>query len=455
MFTPRYEPEDTLYGHLTFAFKQEGIDLAVLKALYGRIESTEIIEIVQREPTGAYSRRIWFLYEWLLDEKLDIPDVIQGNFVFLVNKKIQYAGSPIRSRRHRVNNNLPGVRGFCPLIKRTQILDNFIDLNLSQKAVENIGQTHSDLLSRAATFLLLKDSKASYNIEGESPPHNRVARWGNILGQAGQRPLDFDELQKLQSILIVDYRFTMPGYRNKGSFVGVHDRTTGVPIPDHISARAEDLNELLSGLFDTYEMLKEARYHPVLMAAVLAFGFVFIHPFVDGNGRIHRYILHHILAETSFVPAGLVFPVSAVILERIKEYKDVLEAFSKPRLEYIEWSPTKDNNVQVTNETIDMYRYFDATKQAEFLFACVEETVNKTIPNEVKYLEKYDRLNDFIKNNIEMPDKLVDLLIRFLAQNNGVFSKRAREKEFAELTANEAQTIEAEYANIFQDNKLG
>jgi len=452
VFTPRHEPEDTLYGHLTFALKQEGIDLAVLKALYNRIDPTELVDIVQSEPTGTYSRRIWFLYEWLLNEELNLPDAKQGNFVLLVNDKLQYSGSVSRSRRHRVDNNLPGVRGFCPLVRRTQIIDAYIDQDLSQKALVNIGETHSDLLSRAAAFLLLKDSKASYDIEGESPPQNRIARWGTIIGQAGDRPLDIDELQNLQSIVIVDHRFTMPGYRTEGGFVGVHDRATGIPIPDHISARPEDLFELLSGLFETYEMLKGARYNPVLMAAVLAFGFVFIHPFDDGNGRIHRYLFHHILAEMSFVPAGLVFPVSAVILERIKEYKEVLEAFSKPRLEFIDWNPTIENNVQVTNETIDLYRYFDATKQVEFLFSCVEETVNETLPNEVKYLEKHDRLANFIMNYIDISDRLLDLLIRFLKQENGVLSKRAREKEFAMLTDVEAQTIEAKYAECFQDN---
>jgi Fic family protein len=52
----------------------------------------------------------------------------------------------------------------------------------------------------------------------------------------------------------------------------------------------------------------------VLAAAVLAFGFVYIHPFEDGNGRLHRYLMHHVLAERGFNPPGLVFPVSAVIL---------------------------------------------------------------------------------------------------------------------------------------------
>jgi Fic family protein len=185
------------------------------------------------------------------------------------------------------------------------------------------------------------------------------------------------------------------------------------------------------------------------MATIIAFGFVFIHPFEDGNGRIHRYLFHHVLAEKGFVTKGLVFPVSAIILERIEEYRRILEHYSKPRLDLIKWRPTEKINVEVLNKTIDLYRYFDATEQAEFFFECVEETVNKTLPEEVEYLKKYDLLNEFIKNYIDMPDTLVDLLIRFLSQNDGKLSKRAREREFQKLTDAEAQAIETKYAEIF------
>jgi len=109
----------------------------------------------------------------------------------------------------------------------------------------------------------------------------------------------------------------------------------------------------------------------------------------------------------------------------------------------------RKKHVDVLNETINLYRYFDATKQAEFFFECVEETVNKTLPEEVAYLKKYDILNEFIKNYIDMPDKLVDLLIRFLTQNDGKLSKRASEKEFEKLTDSEIQAIEEKYAEIF------
>ena len=449
IFTPRYKPEDTLYGHLIFALKYEGIDLAVLNALFQKINADKIRDIILSEPTGSYSRRVWFLWEWLRDEKLDIKDASAGNFVPLIDSKLQYDGKSYPSRRHRVRNNLPGTHNFCPLISKTKKLENFIGKNLSEKAVENIEQTHSDLLSRAAAFLLLKDSKASYTIEGETPPQNRIERWGRAIGEAGKHKLSISELEYLQKILIADNRFIESGLRKEGGFVGEHDRSSGMPMPVHISARPDDLKDLLSGFVDTYSLLCEEDFDAVLLATIIAFGFVFIHPFEDGNGRIHRYLIHHVLAEKGFVPKGLIFPVSAVILDRIEEYRKTLEHFSKTRLDLIKWRPTEKNNVEVLNETIDLYRYYDATKQAEFLFECVEETVNKTLPEEVAYLKKYDIINEFIKNYIDMPDKLVDLLIRFITQNDGKLSKRAREREFEKLTDSEIHTIEEKYAEIF------
>jgi len=450
IFTPRHKPRETLNGHLIFALKYEGVDLAVLNALFQKIESKEIQDIILSKPTGRYSRRLWFLWEWLRDEQLDVEDATMGNFVPLIDSNLQYEGKSYPSKRHRVRNNLPGTKNFSPLIRKTEKLEKFISKKLSEKAIKNIGRTHPDLLNRAAAFLLLKDSKASYTIEGETPPHNRIERWGRAIGEAGKRKISVLELEYLQQIVIEDNRFITPGLRKEGGFVGEHDRTTGMPMPDHISACPDDLIILLLGMIDTYELLCKDDFDAVLLATILAFGFVFIHPFEDGNGRIHRYLFHHVLAEKKFVPKGLIFPVSAVILARIGKYRKALEHFSKPRLDFIEWRPTEKNNVEVLNKTMDLYRYFDATRQAEFFFECVEETVNKTLPEEVAYLKKYDILNEFIKNYIDMPDKLVNLLIRFLFQNDGKLSKRAKKKEFEKMTDDEIQAIEEKYAEIFE-----
>jgi Fic family protein len=302
---------------------------------------------------------------------------------------------------------------------------------------------------RAAAFLLLNDSKASYAIEGESPPQNRLQRWGRVIGQAGRNDLTKEELLRLQTLVIENERFMKYGWRKQGGFVGEHDREYGTPIPDHISARWQDVETLIDGLIDTYHKLIDSDFDPVLTATVIAFGFVVIHPFVDGNGRIHRYLIHHVLSKKGFSKKGLIFPVSSAILERMPEYREILESYSKPRLELIEWKPTPYNNVEVLNETIDLYRYFDATQMAEFLYSCVKLTIEEIITQEVEYLYQHDRFKQKIKQKYDMPDKMIASLIRFLKQGKGKLSKRAKEKEFDMLKETEIREIESLYAEIF------
>jgi hypothetical protein len=98
-----------------------------------------------------------------------------------------------------------------------------------------------------------------------------------------------------------------------------------------------------------------------------AFGFVYVHPFEDGNGCLHRCLIHQVLAERKFTPPGMVFPVSSVMLDRIENYRDTLRAHSSPLMNFIDWRPTARRNVEVLNDTADLYRYFDCTDNAEFL----------------------------------------------------------------------------------------
>ncbi len=450
VYTPRYTPKESFYDHLVFALKYEGIDLAVLNSLFSKIDKSDLEQAIIQEPNGLYARRIWFLYEYLKEDKLDIPDLTQGNFVHLIDTKLQYAGPARNSKRHRIRNNLPGVKHFCPLIRRTEKIDALINQDLSKQALDLFGTIHPDVLIRAASFLLLEDSKASYEIEGETPPQNRAERWGRIIGQAGKIPLSKAQLEYLQNEVIGDGRFIQMGYRNEGGFIGRYHRSTNIPIPSHISAKHQDLYVLMQGLIETEQLLKDSDYSPVLATALIAFGFVFIHPFEDGNGRLHRYLMHHVLIETGFTPNGLVFPVSSVILKRISDYAIVLEAYSKPRLSLIEWRPTDRGNVEILNETIDLYRFFDATPQAEFFFECVQETITKTFPDEVKFLQQFDEIKKFVNNFIDIPDRTASLLINFLHQNDGKLSKRARKKEFSVLTDEEVQVFENKYEEIFK-----
>ncbi len=450
VLTPRHAPEPNLGDQLIFAFRYEGVNLQILARLFEVAPAYDIQAIIRATPTGAFARRLWFLYEWLTGQMLDIEDPGKVRFVPILLPDQQYGlakGFP--SPRHKVIDNLPGTPLFCPLVHKTPVLDTFDGKNLSAQAAHAMGRLRPDIMARAAAFLLLNDSKSSFAIEGEHPTGPRTARWGQAIAQAGNQPLTIDELNRLQRIVIGDARFVRLGLRQEGGFVGVHDRETNMPVPEHISAKFEDLPRLMEGIVAFAARAVQRGLEPVVAAASLAFGFVYIHPYVDGNGRLHRWLFHYVLAQANYNPPGFVFPVSAAILRNIDRYRQVLESYSKPLLPCIEWQKTPDGNVEVLNATFDFYRFFDATAQTTFLYECVAQTIDHDLPEEVTFLQAFDQFNAAVQNLVDMPTQHVELLQKFLAQNDGKLSKRARDKEFASLTEDEVKRIEEDYGNSF------
>lgn len=449
MLTPRHAPAPTLGGHLEFALKWEGVDLGVLNALFAAAPADDVAAIVRATPTGAYARRLWFLFEWLTGRRLDLPDAGKVRAVPALSPDQQFAlTGGTTSARHRVVDNLPGTPAFCPLVRRTAVLERVAARGLDVLARAVVGRTHSNVLARAAAFLLLSDSRSSFVIEGERPSAQRAARWGQAIGEAGLRDLTVAELERLQRIVIGDARFVRLGLRRAGGFVGAHDRETGEPLPEHISARADDLPGLLDGMI-AFADRTAGRMDAVVAAATVAFGFVYVHPFEDGNGRLHRWLIHHALARAGYNPPGVVFPVSAAIVRALDQYRKTLESYSRSLLPLIDYRPTPDGNVEVLSRTAPYYRYFDATAHAEFLYGCVAATVDRDLPDEVAYLQAFDRFAARVQTIADMPDRTIDLLHRFLRQSDGRLIGRARQRELAALTDDEAAAAERIYAESF------
>ena len=451
VFDKRYLPEATLEGHLTFALWHEEIDLLVLKRVFDAVPAGGVAEIVTAAPTGSLARRIWFFYETLTGQRLDLDDAPKLTAVDALDSKQYFTTSGTLSTRHRVRDNLLGTGTLCPTIRRTAKLEELIARNLSASAKDTIGRTGAQVIARAASFLMLADSRASFEIEGERPPINRLERWGRAILEAGKRPLNQTEIYRLHRILIGDDRFTPIGYREESVFLGERDHNHE-PLPEFIGARHEDVPELMTALNECNNRLRITDIKdvdPVLQAACIAFGFIYIHPLADGNGRLHRCLIHHVLAERSFSPPGIVFPVSSVMLDRIDDYRAVLQGHSGPLMEHIDWRALPNRNVEVLNDTADLYRYFDCTAEAEFLYECVLRTVEQDLPKEIEYLKRHDAAMPAIMNAVEMPDKLAEDLIMFIRQNEGSLPKKRRNRAPIDKLSDEEITLIEE---IVRDN---
>ena len=139
------------------------------------------------------------------------------------------------------------------------------------------------------------------------------------------------------------------------------------------------------------------------------------------------------------------------MLDRIENYQETLQNHSAPLMPFIEWQPTPEHNVEVTNDTADLYRYFDGTRAAEFLYECVRKTVETDLPREIAYLTAHDEAERNIMEYVEMPNRLAQNLIIFVRQNNGAIPKKRRTKEFLALTDEEAFAIENMITDAYED----
>ncbi|MGQ0542663.1 MAG: hypothetical protein ACT4O9_12550 [Blastocatellia bacterium] len=95
------------------------------------------------------------------------------------------------------------------------------------------------------------------------------------------------------------------------------------------------------------------------------------------------------------------------------------------------------------NETSNLYRYWDATRFAEYLYGCVAETIRRDLREELGFLAVFDQTLAKVMDIVDMPNRRASLLLRFILQNRGTLSKNKREKEFPELTNEEILSIES------------
>lgn len=118
---------------------------------------------------------MWFLYEWLLQARLDLPNASSAlGYCDALDPKLQFAATAERSPRHRVRNNLPGTPQFCPLAFRNEVLTAFLEHDVAAQARMEATRVPADALARAAAFLLLADARSSFAIEGEQPSPTRI-----------------------------------------------------------------------------------------------------------------------------------------------------------------------------------------------------------------------------------------------------------------------------------------
>lgn len=452
VYAMRYAPAaDTPIAHLEFSFKYDDLNLDFLKAVFEKLPAEDLIVYIGSSPSGRYTRRIGYLYEFLTGKQLAITRPVTGNYVDLLEPEKYITGNTIKSTRWHINDNLLGVPSFCPVVRKTRMLVELLNRSIPGQ-IEQLKQSVSEVtFRRAVNYLYNKETRSSYEIEREKPSPDRMEKFVNLLTTAGTEPadrlLEEQRLVQLQNT-IVDSRFAAKAFRDFQNYIGQS-------LPDHqqlvhyICPAPSIVHSLMAGLKDT--AAKTSGIYPEVRAAVIAFGFVFIHPFEDGNGRLHRFLIHDILVHDRAVPHGLIIPVSAHMLNNIRDYDTILEKYSKPLMQRIGYNMTELGEIQVTNEekTEGYFRYPDLTDHCIYLAQTIHATLEQDMPDELQFIQRYDEVKRALQNIVDMPDKELNLMISFLHQNRGIFPKRRR-TYFSKLSDEEISDMQEKFREIFE-----
>ncbi|MBU2603456.1 MAG: Fic family protein [Actinobacteria bacterium] len=334
-YPARAYPGTSWTDHLVFALKREAMNLEVLAALFAVVPTDELTDYIRRYPTGRYARLAWFLFEWLTDTTLPVPDLTRGNYFLVLDPDAYLAVGP------------------------------------------------ADVSARVR--------------------RQRIRESQNYVGQS-----------------------LVPGRE----------------LIHYVPPKPEDVSGLMSGWEECGRRIAAAAVHPVVAAALLGFGFVFIHPFVDGNGRLHRFLIHHALAAGRFTPEGVIFPVSAVMLRERVRYDATLEWYSREVMLHVEYELDEAGVLTVLGETAPYYRYPDLTWVTQELFGLIKDTVEREFAAELDYLAVFDKARRDLTQIVDMPDSRLDLFIRLSLQGRGRLSRTKRVR-FDELTDDEVARMEA------------
>lgn len=455
---------DTPFDHMIEAIKYQGIRLHYFAAIFQKVDVSELTIFIAQKPNSKYSRVIWYLYEWITESILDLPDLNQGNYIKLFEDEFYYTlQDGDKDRRTRVINNAIGTREFCPTVRKTPKIKKCENVDVYKTAyaeMQRVGESVSaDIIGRSINYLYTKETKSSTDIERETPDKHKMQRFLKAIKNAGLFELTKTKLIDLQNKIVEDSK-KASDYRSDEIYVGSTLQRYGEVYEDvhYIGALAKHVPSLMNGLIKTHErMMFDASVPALIHATVISFGEVYIHPMDDGNGRIHRYLIHDVMKQRE-PEHKFIIPISASILKHEAEYDKVLEVISIPIMAMIDWElDSKNQNKLIVNNDIDyMYRYPDYTEHVSFVYEMMDKAISTELIEEVCLLVVFDGIKKVINNLADIPNNKLDVITSIIISGAGRVSKTKRKYVFSYIDEELIEQIEEQSVHIIStiENEL-
>lgn len=218
--------------------------------------------------------------------------------------KILNVFNKVNSLRERYYKASIGKDDLIKLIAETEVAEQVYNSN----AIEN-----STLTLEETEKILLQIDLDRFITEREIFETKNLARVVSYIDKkAKEQELTLDVILSLHKMLISNIRDDVAGrFRKDNEFVRV---------ANHIAPNPKELIERLEKMLAEYNATSHENI--IKRIARLHLTFEYIHPFVDGNGRIGRVINNYLLIREGFVPINIKFIDRKKYYEAFKEFDE-------------------------------------------------------------------------------------------------------------------------------------
>ena len=448
VFAKGYAREHRAIDQMLFALSYEGVNLGVLERAF-QIPAVrdELAASITEKPASGYLRRLWYICENIAGHQLPLPDAAQNiPYEHLLPPERYFTGPEEMSRRHRVRMNLLGTPKLSALISRQGWTDDSL---LNEQIVERMHDQMVDFsvaeIARAAQYLLTTETRSSYEIEHERPAPDRILRFVKVLEQAGQRPLDEEFLFEIHRIALGTGRPdpSIGAYRYLQNWLGRGDLIHLLP------PAPEAVPEMMDEWFAMRERIMRTDAPALVKLNAIAHSFIYIHPFMDGNGRLSRFIMQDILANEGLKLQGIILPISAGLLVNLESYVGTLDALSRRLLSATQYH-RRDlaSEPELDEAHAHLFAHLDFTDLQGEVNKSAARVLDGLMRDEVNHLIRRDTLKEQMNLELDLSNRDLELLIAVMYENRGRVSKRKRTSVFQHLTDEDIALAESIYADL-------
>lgn len=420
-------PTDDLLGHVLFALKHEGINLAVLAQALPRIPAEALEQAHEAAPNGLYIRKACYLWEAFTGNTLRQQSAVRVAYSPLFEPD-QYITRPgERNARWRIEFNGLGDLAYCATVERIPLINELMAHDILGRAKEFIESLPPIMMDRALNWAYLHETKDSFAIEREAPTEDKSRRFIQLLRQAHDgQPLTEDYLVSLQNATVTNPLDLAAAFRHEQNHLS--DGSQGAAGVTYLPPPPELCRELMESLM-RFANEAPTQIDPLVAAGIISFGFVFIHPFMDGNGRLSRFLIHQALCRAGALENGLLLPVSVAMKRQERQYLEVLQSFSRPVRDFwdVLWIDFGQYGFNFRGDSA-VYRYWDATPCVAFTMEMARLALEVELQKETAFLESYDAVYRQVDERFDVRGSDLANLVMMCLTNGGAVSNHRRKQ---------------------------